>query len=346
MRRCSQGWWICWFSICCLSMQSVAAQQKDADRIAAPLHQVLKTYCFDCHDSDEPEAGLDLTHFQTEGSIRRDAGLWKQLVQRVEIGNMPPPEFGEMSEEDRATLSQWVEKTLTELDCLEFRTPGEVTIRRLNRREYRHAIADLLLVDYQPANDFPGDDVGYGFDNIGDVLSLPPLLMEKYLSAAEAISRQVIVAPEDLAAVEVPLAISQWRVGQGVNHGNGGLSFFANGSAEFDFDATRSQTVTIRVRAAGQQAGDEPVRFSFHVDRKRISQFLIESHEEVETFEIETRLLKGRRRLRLTFENDYYNPGADNPRDRDRNLFVHSVHLELSPPVEREPTEPERHFFF
>ncbi len=63
--------------------------------------------------------------------------------------------------------------------------PGRVTMRRLNRAEYNNTLRDLLGIDLHPADDFPADDVGYGFDNNGDVLSLPPLLLEKYLSAAE-----------------------------------------------------------------------------------------------------------------------------------------------------------------
>lgn len=61
------------------------------------------------------------------------------------------------------------------------RNPGSVTLRRLNRSEYRNTVRDLVGIDFEPADDFPGDDVGYGFDNIGDVLTLPPILMEKYL---------------------------------------------------------------------------------------------------------------------------------------------------------------------
>src|SRR6187200_3353366 len=70
---------------------------------------------------------------------------------------------------------------------------GRVTIRRLNRTEYNNTVRDLIGVDFKPAEDFPADDVGYGFDNIGDVLSVSPLLLEKYLSAAEAILDQAIV---------------------------------------------------------------------------------------------------------------------------------------------------------
>ena len=72
--------------------------------------------------------------------------------------------------------------------------PGRVTARRLNRVEYNNTVRDLLGVDFKPAADFPADDSGYGFDNIGDVLSLSPVLMEKYLAAAEKIARKAIVA--------------------------------------------------------------------------------------------------------------------------------------------------------
>ena len=71
--------------------------------------------------------------------------------------------------------------------------PGRVTARRLNRAEYNNTIRDLLAVDFQPAADFPADDSGYGFDNIGDVLSLSPVLMEKYLAAAEKIAKAAIL---------------------------------------------------------------------------------------------------------------------------------------------------------
>ena len=70
--------------------------------------------------------------------------------------------------------------------------PGRVTIRRLNRTEYNNTVRDLLGVDLKPADDFPQDDSGYGFDNIADVLSLPPVLMERYLVAAERVTRAAL----------------------------------------------------------------------------------------------------------------------------------------------------------
>jgi len=71
-----------------------------------------------------------------------------------------------------------------------------VTVRRLNRAEYNNTVRDLLGVDTRPADDFPHDDTGYGFDNIGDVLSLSPLLMERYMVAAERVARTALFGPE------------------------------------------------------------------------------------------------------------------------------------------------------
>src|SRR5439155_23098520 len=72
--------------------------------------------------------------------------------------------------------------------------PGRVTMRRLNRAEYSNTIRDLVGIDFDPGDELPADDVGYGFDNIGDVLTISPLLMERYLAVAEAIMARAIVS--------------------------------------------------------------------------------------------------------------------------------------------------------
>ncbi len=101
----------------------------------------------------------------------------------------------------------------SDVDCTG-RNVGRVTLRRLNRVEYNNTIRDLVGVDFKPAADFPNDDVGYGFDNIGDVLSLSPLLLEKYLSAAETILEQAIVIadpPKPAEAIQLPASASTRR---------------------------------------------------------------------------------------------------------------------------------------
>src|SRR5437660_9601661 len=105
---------------------------------------------------------------------------------------MPPENKPQPSPAERDLITRWVSAFFFPCDC-NHPDPGRVTIRRLNRAEYNNTIRDLLGVKFQPANDFPADDSGYGFDNIGDVLSLSPLLLEKYVGAAEKILDAAVV---------------------------------------------------------------------------------------------------------------------------------------------------------
>ena len=110
---------------------------------------------------------------------------------------MPPVDHQpQPSPADTQAVADWIDRTFVNIDCSQLRDPGRVTVRRLNRTEYNNTIRDLLGVDFEPAADFPSDDVGYGFDNIGDVLTLSPLLMEKYLNAAESIVANTMSAIE------------------------------------------------------------------------------------------------------------------------------------------------------
>ena len=95
--------------------------------------------------------------------------------------------------EEAARLVQWIKSATTPDDCGRTFDPGRVRIRRLNRTEFNNTIRDLVGIDFRAADDFPSDDVGYGFDNYGDMLSMPPILMEKYLAAAESISEEAIL---------------------------------------------------------------------------------------------------------------------------------------------------------
>src|SRR5262249_5827313 len=122
--------------------------------------------------------------------------VWEKVSQNLRAGDMPPsgkpkPSAGEM---DR--ILKWIETTTTRVDCTKQYDPGRVTIRRLNRIEYRNTIRDLVGIDFKPAEDFPADDVGYGFYKIGDVFTLSPLLVEKYLDAADKIVRQAFDDPK------------------------------------------------------------------------------------------------------------------------------------------------------
>ena len=105
---------------------------------------------------------------------------------------MPPEEETQPPQVQIDTITNWIDDALAWCDCSGPVNPGRVTLHRLNRSEYNHTVRDLVGVNFQPADDFPADDTGYGFDNIADVLTMSPLLTEKYLTAAERIFAQAL----------------------------------------------------------------------------------------------------------------------------------------------------------
>jgi hypothetical protein len=130
--------------------------------------------------------------YGTEASIRADRKAWKNVLKMLTNHEMPPEDAKPaMDSKERELLAKLVETALNRIDPNAPVNPGRVTARRLNRTEYGNTIRDLLGLDFDPAEDFPSDDIGHGFDNIGDVLTLSPVLMERYLSAADSIVQRV-----------------------------------------------------------------------------------------------------------------------------------------------------------
>jgi cytochrome c553 len=175
------------------------------------VNTFLAKYCTDCHGRSGRKGGLDLSVVPGEAEVQLRRRVWERVREYVEGGIMPPEDRPQPTADESARLTAWIKSALERDNCGRPGNPGRVTIRRLNRAEYNNTIRDLVGVDFRPADDFPADDVGYGFDNIGDVLSLPPLLMEKYLSAASTISKRAIVQAADQRSSD-PLPESHRRI--------------------------------------------------------------------------------------------------------------------------------------
>ena len=156
------------------------------------LVPLLKTYCLDCHDS---ESDISLQDDHSARAIRENRELWVRSLAQVRLGSMPPEDGETMDPETRKSMVKVLDELVNAIDCVRNPNAGKVALRRLNRSEYRNTVRDLTGVDYKQAMSFPGDDVGYGFDNIGDVLSLPPLLIERYLDASETVAGKAIWTP-------------------------------------------------------------------------------------------------------------------------------------------------------
>jgi hypothetical protein len=164
---------------------------------AETLTPLLKEYCLRCHSGDEPEAKISLDAYTDTESMRVDRQTWQRVTRALGDGIMPPEDEPRPEQEQLSRVVAWITRELDRVDCSGGVDPGRVTIRRLNRAEYNNTIRDLTGLDLSPADDFPSDDVGYGFDNMADVLSLPPILLEKYLAAAQAVTEAAIVVPDD-----------------------------------------------------------------------------------------------------------------------------------------------------
>jgi hypothetical protein len=163
---------------------------------AKDIQPILTKYCTTCHGGPKPKAGMSLV-FKSMTEAGRKLQTWEKVAEQLRAGEMPPSGRPKPSAQEQELLVGWLHNDMMGGNCTGPRDAGRVTIRRLNKAEYNNTIRDLLFINnFTPADDFPSDDVGYGFDNIGDVLSLSPLLLEKYLAAAEKASRLAFENPD------------------------------------------------------------------------------------------------------------------------------------------------------
>ncbi len=159
---------------------------------AASFHQkiepLLSKYCYDCHGNGINKGKVSFDSFATDAELLTQRDLWLAALKNVSSGLMPPRDEDNLrpSDAEIETLSRWVKYEAFAIDP-QNPDPGRVTARRLNRVEYRNTIRDLMGYDFNAEAEFPPDDSGNGFDNNGDVLTISPLHLEKYLAAAESI---------------------------------------------------------------------------------------------------------------------------------------------------------------
>ncbi len=184
-----------WFAVGAPTQLAQKAPAPDFDKAVQPF---LAENCIACHSAKKASGELNLEQFKNTAAVLEHREQWEHVLLKLRTGEMPPkgapkPDAGEL----KAVIA-WLESEFDRADRMAKPDPGRVTARRLNRAEYNNTVRDLLGVSFKPADDFPQDDSGYGFDNIGDVLSLSPVLMEKYLTAAETVARTAVFGAEQL----------------------------------------------------------------------------------------------------------------------------------------------------
>lgn len=183
-----------------LALAAAAADASPEESYRKNVVPLLENYCFDCHGDGISKGKFSMDEFGDLSKHLDDREHWLAIWRNVRSQIMPPSDEDQFTPAEKRELQSWIEREVFQLDP-ENPDPGRVTIRRLNRSEYRNAVFDLLGVEYDTTEAFPPDDTGYGFDNIGDVLSISPLLMEKYIASADEV---VALALPEGAAAQVP----------------------------------------------------------------------------------------------------------------------------------------------
>ncbi len=157
---------------------------------SAAEQPVLKQYCLGCHNEK-----LKTGSFSVQGldaaNVGHNAAAWEKVLSKVASGQMPPPGMPKPKAPAAAAFTGWLGEELDKA-ALAKPNPGRPSIHRLNRAEYSNAVRDLLALDVKPGAKLPTDDTGYGFDNIGDVLSMSPVLVERYIAVARLVSRSAV----------------------------------------------------------------------------------------------------------------------------------------------------------
>ena len=160
---------------------------------------LLDQYCVTCHNAGRSTAGLSLDQLDLE-NVGRNAQTWEKVVRKLRGGSMPPINMPRPSQQAAEAFVASLEMAI-DLAAAAAPNPGRSTVHRLNRTEYTNATRDLLAVDIDADALLPADESGFGFDNIADVLSLSPGLLERYLSAARKVSRLAVGDPAMRPAV-------------------------------------------------------------------------------------------------------------------------------------------------
>lgn len=247
---------------------SATAAQTPDETIAAQIKPLLSKYCYACHNNEKEKGEVNLARYTELSEVLRQRKTWKTVDLRVTDKDMPPEDHDKQpSDAERQVITGWI-ASLRQLDKPD---PGHTTLRRLNRSEYEWTIFDLFGVEFDADEDFPKDDVSDGFDNIAQTLSLSPLLMEKYLLAADRILDEVL-KPETVV----------------LRAGGGALDAVIGGKAEAaqpdgtqrllhqNGELTRTLTVeragdhVIAVRAGADAVGS-PVELAVTIDGKALT---------------------------------------------------------------------------
>jgi mono/diheme cytochrome c family protein len=284
---------------------------------------VLAKTCTQCHNSQFASGGFDAAPFLAPASVLDQRDGWDHILLKIKSGEMPPKGIPR-PEAEIDTLVKYVQGEMDRIDKETKPDPGRVVAHRLNRNEYANTIRDLLNVDFRAQKDFPTDDSGEGFDNIGEILTISPVLMEKYVAAAERIASRAVATDPLPRPLEVQYHNKDKRIRRVDSS-----TIEATHRVEFDGE------YTVRFALPGERSADaKPVQLGFWMDGKLLASKMIETKPSGLVYfdpysEEEFRLLlpEGDHVFRAGFINDDF-VKALTPKDlynRKANKFLDAI---------------------
>jgi len=261
-------------AVLCTAPLRAAAGEADDSPFETTVQPFLSKNCYSCHDARSKNADLNLEAFRSRASMLADPDTWQKVVSKMSTGLMPPPGRPRPDSAASRAIVDWIAAELDRAELSAPPDPGHVTARRLNRTEYDNTVRDLLGVDLRPAEDFPQDDTGYGFDNNGDVLSLSPALMERYVTAAERLARAALFGPPPSKPALVRLQARRGKIQTSATvpaeYDASGLSLPNSLHARHRFAAAGDYVFRV-VLGGTRPAGSEPLRVGLFLDGTEVA---------------------------------------------------------------------------
>jgi hypothetical protein len=254
----------------CFATASLAAETRRPD---LPLSSFVEQHCVTCHDHDTKKGNLDLESINA-GEVAGHSEIWEKVVRRLRARQMPPAEKKKPDEGAYQAVLSGLEGSLDRA-AAQHPNPGRTeTLRRLNRTEYQNAIRDLLALDIDAAALLPKDEAGHGFDNV-TVGTLSPTLLDRYISAAQKISRLAVGAPRRSGGDTIrprPDLTQEEHVN--------GLPLGTRGGALIPYTFPQDAEYEIQIRLTRDRNEEieglhEPHQMELLIDREKVASFTV-----------------------------------------------------------------------
>ena len=256
-----------------VSQAARAAEAMTAADFKKNIQPVLEEFCFDCHGGGESRGGVTLDNFNSITNFADSRDVWWRVLKNLRAGLMPPVKKSQPTREQKELVQHWIKDAVFEVNPLN-PDPGRVTLRRLNRAEYQNTLRDLMGAEFEATKEFPADDTGHGFDNIGDVLTISPMLLEKYFIAAEKIVSQSVPVVGGIAPEQI---VQGWEFSDGTDRENpNSLSYYTHGAVTNFFSAAKAGQYQLNVNLQVNEKYVDDVfdlnkcEFIFRVDGKEL----------------------------------------------------------------------------